>query len=346
MRRLRLHRRTAQGNAGGARAGPGGRPEGPAGRARSARARSSTSVTPTSGASASAPAFTAPSHAPIPGEEFSRTELLAAEKESIGLFISAHPLKDVGPALRAESDSSLAELAARRDGDWVTVGGMVTQAKRFKTKKGDWMMFASLYDLEASVEIIVFDKALTASQDALATDSIVLVRGKVDHKDRDKTCIVAQQVERFEPSQEEVLGAQVQAAKQVLAPSALRLRLDATALAATRPGRAQGAARRLPGRIRCGDRARHHRRPAPSQARSELPGAAQRQPARRARRPARGGSDRRCRHSRRHSGHRQRRLTRAGARGRGRRRAAGRALPDVQIDAQQQQRPQEDRQQR
>jgi DNA polymerase-3 subunit alpha len=186
-----------------------------------------------SGVSASAAAFTAPSHAPIPGEEFSRSELLAAEKEAIGLFISAHPLKDLGPALRARSDSSLAELSARRDGDWVTVGGMVTQAKRFKTKKGDWMMFASLYDLEASVEIIVFDKALTASQDALATDSIVLVRGKVDHKDRDKTCIVAQQVERFEPSQEEVLGAQVQAAKQVLAPSALRLRLDATALAAS-----------------------------------------------------------------------------------------------------------------
>jgi DNA polymerase-3 subunit alpha len=110
---------------------------------------------------------------------------------------------------------------------------MVTQAKRIKTKKGDWMMFATLYDLDASVEIIVFDKALTASEDALATDSIVLVRGKVDHKDRDKTCIVAQQVERFAPSEEEVRAAQAQAAKPVLAPTALRLRLDATALPAT-----------------------------------------------------------------------------------------------------------------
>jgi len=177
--------------------------------------------------------FTAPSHAAIPGEEFGRSELLAAEKESIGLFISAHPLKEVGPALRARGDSSLAELSARRDGDWVTIGGMVTQAKRIKTKKGDWMMFATLYDLEASVEIIVFDKALSESQDALAADSIVLVRGKVDHKDRDKTCIVAQQVERFEPSQEEVAAAQVQATKQTVGPSALRLRLDATALPAT-----------------------------------------------------------------------------------------------------------------
>jgi DNA polymerase-3 subunit alpha len=178
-------------------------------------------------------AFTHPSHAPIPGEEFSRSELLAAEKESIGLFISAHPLKDVGAALKVRSDSTLGELVARRDGDWVTVGGMVTQAKRIKTKKGDWMMFATLYDLEASIEIIVFGKALAASEDALQTDSIVLVRGRVDHKDRDKTCVIAQQVERFEPSQEEVARAQVEVAKQVLPPTALRLRLDARALRAS-----------------------------------------------------------------------------------------------------------------
>src|SRR6201999_805161 len=38
--------------------------------------------------------FAGPSHAPIPGDEFDRNELLAAEKEALGLFISAHPLKD------------------------------------------------------------------------------------------------------------------------------------------------------------------------------------------------------------------------------------------------------------
>jgi DNA polymerase-3 subunit alpha len=184
-------------------------------------------------AGAEASAFAAPSHAPIPGEEFDRTEMLTAEKESLGLFISAHPLKDVGPALRAKADSTLAELADRRDGDWVTIGGMVTQAKRIKTKKGDWMMFATIYDLEASVEIVVFGKVLDACGDALATDSIVLVRGRVDHKDRDKTCLIAQQVERFAPTEEEVLKAQVQAATPALAPAALRLRLDATALPAT-----------------------------------------------------------------------------------------------------------------
>src|SRR6202012_577884 len=167
--------------------------------------------------------FAGPTHAPIPGDEFDQNELLAAEKEALGLFISAHPLKEVGPALRAKSDCPLADLSTRRDGDWVTIGGMVTQAKKIKTKKGDFMMFATLYDLETSVEIIVFGKTLASCEDALQTDSMVLVRGKVDHKDRDTPCLIAQQVELFQPPEAEVLEAQVHAAKPALSPSALKL---------------------------------------------------------------------------------------------------------------------------
>ena len=174
-----------------------------------------------------------PSHAPIPAGEFDRSDLLAAEKEAIGLYISAHPLKEVGAALSARVDCSLAELAGRRDGDWVTVGGMLTQTKRIRTKKGDPMMFATLDDLAGSVEMIVFGKALAANEEALAPDSIVLVRGRLDHKDREKTCIVAQQVERFEPTPEEVREAVEQSATQPVAPAMLRLCLDATALPAT-----------------------------------------------------------------------------------------------------------------
>ncbi len=177
-------------------------------------------------------ALAAPTHAAIPSGEFERTELLALEKESIGLFVTAHPLKDVGPALRAASDLTLAELSARRDGDWVTVGGMITQCKRIKTKKGDWMMFATLDDLSETVEMVVFGKAMEAAGDALAVDSIVLVRGTVDHKDRERTCLVAQKIERFAPSAEEVELAREEEAKPSARPGALRLQLDATVLPA------------------------------------------------------------------------------------------------------------------
>jgi DNA polymerase-3 subunit alpha len=184
------------------------------------------------GPAQAAGAIASPSHIPIPGGEFERSELLALEKESIGLFISAHPLKEVGAALRAAADCSLSELDGRRDGDWITVGGMITQAKRIKTKKGDWMMFATLDDLEATVEVIVFGKALEANAEALTTDSIVLVRGRVDHRDREKTSIVAQQIDKFEPTEAQVRKAEEEAAKPVIPASALRLHLDATALPA------------------------------------------------------------------------------------------------------------------
>jgi DNA polymerase-3 subunit alpha len=192
-------------------------------------------------------AFALPSHAPIPAIEFDRAELLAAEKESIGLFISAHPLKDVRAALRARVDCPLSDLGDKRDGDWVLVGGMIIETKKIRTKKGDPMMFATLDDLDGSVELLVFGKALDAAGEALAPDSIVLVRGRVDHKDREKTCIVAQQIEPFRPSAEEVSQAEEQEARQVVTPAALRLRLDATALAASVLGELKDVLADFPG---------------------------------------------------------------------------------------------------
>jgi DNA polymerase-3 subunit alpha len=143
-------------------------------------------------------------HPPIPAEEFEQAELLAIEKEAIGLFVSTHPLKPMREALRARSDCSLAALADRRDKDWVSVGGIVTEAKRIRTRNGDAMMFATLDDLEGSVEMLVFGKALAEHEAALAVDQIVLVRGRVDHKEAGKTCLVVQSAEAFAPSEEEI----------------------------------------------------------------------------------------------------------------------------------------------
>jgi DNA polymerase-3 subunit alpha len=193
------------------------------------------------------PAVVTPSHAPIPTLEFDRTELLALEKESVGLFISAHPLKELGTAMAAKTDCTLGQIGERRDGDWVTVGGIISQAKRLRTKKGDWMMFATLDDLEGSVELIVFSTTLEECGDALEPDSIVLVRGRVDHKDKAKICVVAQKVERFQPSEAELARAEEEAAKGQVASAALRLRLDATALPVTVLGELKDVLAGFPG---------------------------------------------------------------------------------------------------
>ncbi len=180
-----------------------------------------------------AAAFATPQHPPIPAEEFEQPELLAIEKESIGLFISAHPLKQVREALRERVDCPLADLAGRKDKEWVNAGGIITAAKKIRTRSGDPMMFATLDDLEGAVEILVFGKALAEYEGALGVDSVVLVRGRVDHKDADKTCLVVQAVEAFEPTPEEVELAKAAAATRKVGPLPLHVRVDAAGLPAS-----------------------------------------------------------------------------------------------------------------
>ncbi|HTU79012.1 MAG TPA: DNA polymerase III subunit alpha [Solirubrobacteraceae bacterium] len=164
------------------------------------------------GATGSAGArFAAPVRPAIPSEEFEQRELLACEKEAIGLFVSAHPLKPLREALRARVDCAICELEGRRDKDWVTVGGIITETKRIRTRNGDPMMFATLDDLAGSVEVLVFGKALAEHEAALTVDAVVIVKGRVDHKEAGKTCLVAQTIEAFAPSEEEIERARNQA---------------------------------------------------------------------------------------------------------------------------------------
>jgi DNA polymerase-3 subunit alpha len=144
---------------------------------------------------------------PVPALPDERSQLNAWERESLGLFLSSHPLKEVRPALRARIELSLAGLRERRDGEFVTVGGMITECKRIRTRKGDPMMFATLDDLEGQVEMLVFNSAYAANAEKVDVDKVVIVKGRVDHKEAGEVKLVAQEVEAFEPSAEEVAEA-------------------------------------------------------------------------------------------------------------------------------------------
>jgi DNA polymerase-3 subunit alpha len=154
---------------------------------------------------------------PIPSLPDERAQLNSWEKETLGLFLSSHPLKEVRPALRARVECSLADLPSRKDGDWVTVGGMIAECKRIRTKNGDPMMFATLDDLEGQVELLVFNSAYAANADKVDVDRIVIVRGRVDHKEAGETKLVAHEVEPFEPTRDEVLSAVEQSAAEPVA---------------------------------------------------------------------------------------------------------------------------------
>jgi len=164
---------------------------------------------------------------PISAAEFERRELLAMEKETLGTYLSSHPLSEVREALRARVDCGLAELGGKPDGSWVTVGGIVAERKKIRTKSGSQMMFATLDDVEGQVEMLVFKADEAESAAAIIPDAVVLVRGRIDHKERGETKLVVQEAERFEPDGEEIARADARAA----APAEpLRLTIDAAKL--------------------------------------------------------------------------------------------------------------------
>ncbi len=136
-------------------------------------------------------------HPPIPSDEFDKQELLALEKETLGLFVSEHPLQSVRGQLAKQVDLPVAEVAARRDGDVVIVGGIVGAIRSITTRKGDAMAFVRLDDLSGSIEVIVFNSAYAAGRDLLEADRLLLVKGRVDHKDGE-TKLIALDVTPFE----------------------------------------------------------------------------------------------------------------------------------------------------
>jgi DNA polymerase III subunit alpha len=168
---------------------------------------------------------------PISAAEFDRRELLAMEKETLGTFLSSHPLSEVRDALRARVDCTLAELGGKADGAWVTVGGIIVDCKKIRTKSGTQMMFATLDDVEGQVELLVFKADEASSAAAIEPDAVVLVRGRIDHKERGETKLVVQEAERFQPGEGEI--ARATAAR--IAPSGpVKLTIDAAEL--DRPG--------------------------------------------------------------------------------------------------------------
>jgi DNA polymerase-3 subunit alpha len=161
---------------------------------------------------------------PIPAAEFDRSTLLAMEKETLGTYLSSHPLAEVRDALRARVDCSIADLSSKPDGSWVTVGGIVAACKKIRTKSGSQMMFATLDDVEGQVEMLVFKADQNENAAVIEPDAVVLVRGRLDHKERGETKLVVQEAERFEPDPEEIAKAS-SAANAPAEP--LRLKIDA-----------------------------------------------------------------------------------------------------------------------
>ena len=158
-------------------------------------------------------------------------------------------------------------------------------------------MFATLDDLDGTTELLVFGRALAAHEEVLALDSVVLVRGKVDHKDASSTCVILQEASRLQPTEAEIEQAREQARAIPAGPPPVRLRLDATALPASIVEDLKALISLHPGESDVVLDLQHLARPAQAQARAGIPRRGdERRAARRAGPPARRrDARRRCR---------------------------------------------------
>ncbi len=118
-------------------------------------------------------------------EEFPKNEILAMEKETIGMYVSGHPLDSCAEAVKAMSTCSVAELCENENhrfniGDQVTLSGIITKSRNQLTKKGEIMRYIEVEDLTGSIEVIVFPSQVKRFDELTYVDKIVTISGNLD----------------------------------------------------------------------------------------------------------------------------------------------------------------------
>jgi DNA polymerase-3 subunit alpha len=113
-------------------------------------------------------------------DEFSENQLVAFEKETIGFYISRHPLAHYQEEIKKHTDLDTSTLPKLQNGAEVKICGLVSGLKEIVTKKGDRMAFLTLEDMKGFVEVILFPEVFKAALPCLRGGDPLLVKGTLD----------------------------------------------------------------------------------------------------------------------------------------------------------------------
>ncbi len=138
--------------------------------------------------------------------EYAKEELLAFEKDILGVYISGHPLDDYEALWRKNITATAADFivdeeteeAVVKDGIKAVIGGLVTGKTVKTTRTGQLMAFITLEDLMGSVEVIVFPRDYENNRDLLTEDEKLFIRGRVSLGDEPVGKLVCEQVIPFD----------------------------------------------------------------------------------------------------------------------------------------------------
>ena len=146
----------------------------------------------------------------IEKEEMPEKELLALEKEMLGVYISGHPLDKLRKQIEKQTNIStldmikinedieeFGESKEYKDGQNVKFVGIISKVTKKFTKKNTTMAFVFLEDFYGSVEVIVFDSVYTRNSNFLINDNIVYVEGRLSIREDEPVKIVASNIREF-----------------------------------------------------------------------------------------------------------------------------------------------------
>ncbi|MET7520698.1 OB-fold nucleic acid binding domain-containing protein [Streptomyces sp. NPDC005480] len=140
-------------------------------------------------------------------EECPRKQLLATEREMLGMYVSAHPLDGTDHILAATRDSTIVDLlAAGRTEGTTRLSGLITSVQPKMTKQGNAWAIVNLADRDGTMEVLFFPATYQLVAGALVEDAVVSVQGRIN--DRDGTVsIFGQELQVLDVSSAERSGA-------------------------------------------------------------------------------------------------------------------------------------------
>jgi len=111
-------------------------------------------------------------------EEF----LLSAEKDTLGLYLSGHPIDLYIEELNQFTSCRLVDVdVSPRQKKSVTLAGLVVDSRVMNTKSGNRMAFITLDDKSARIEIGVFSELYDQRRDVIHKDKVLVVKGTASH---------------------------------------------------------------------------------------------------------------------------------------------------------------------
>lgn len=118
--------------------------------------------------------------------EYPLLKLLALEKETLGFYITGHPIHDYRWQLAARGVEPIAHLEEAADGTLVRLGGIITNLKRTVTRKGENMAYFTLEDTTGMMEILVFPKNYLRFASLLEKDRVVYLEGRLVNNEEER----------------------------------------------------------------------------------------------------------------------------------------------------------------